>query len=144
VTHQVQVYSDHQKLKYFTTTKVLNRRQAIWAQEFAGIDFRIYYRPGTKNGKPDALSTRLEYHPEKGGSENQLITMLLQKNHFAGSVSQHELTFVYSLARLGSLAARKWSKEFEEQVKDAGKKDKEYKRTWKDMEKVRMESASDG
>jgi len=30
--HQVQVFSDHQNLEYFTTTKVLNRRQARWAQ----------------------------------------------------------------------------------------------------------------
>jgi len=42
-THQVQVFSDHQNLEYFTTTKVLNRRQARWAQELAGIDFKIYY-----------------------------------------------------------------------------------------------------
>jgi len=33
--HQVQVYSDHRNLEYFTTTKVLNRRQARWAQELA-------------------------------------------------------------------------------------------------------------
>jgi len=42
-THQIQVFSDHQNLKYFATTKVLNRWQARWAQELAGIDFRIYY-----------------------------------------------------------------------------------------------------
>jgi len=30
-THQVQVFSDHQNLEYFPTTKVLNRRQARWA-----------------------------------------------------------------------------------------------------------------
>jgi len=30
--HQVQVYSDHQNLKYFTTTKV-NCRQVQWVQE---------------------------------------------------------------------------------------------------------------
>jgi len=29
-THQVQVYSDYQNLEYFTTTKLLNRRQARW------------------------------------------------------------------------------------------------------------------
>jgi len=81
-THQVQVCSDHQNLEYFTTTKVLNRRQARWAQELAGIDFRIYYRPGTQNGKPDALSRRSEYRPEKGGVENQPITSVLRKNHF--------------------------------------------------------------
>jgi len=40
-THQVQVYSDYQNLEYFTTTKVLNRCQARWVQELAGIDFRI-------------------------------------------------------------------------------------------------------
>jgi len=66
-TQQVQVFSDHQNLEYFTNTKVLNRRQARWAQELAGVDFRIYYRPGTQNGKPDALSRRSEYRPEKGG-----------------------------------------------------------------------------
>jgi len=77
-THQVQVFSDHQNLEYFATTKVLNRQQARWAQELAGIDLRIYYRPGTQNGKPDALSRRSEYRPEKGGVENQPITTVLQ------------------------------------------------------------------
>jgi len=76
-TNQVQVFSDHQNLEYFTTTKVLNRRQARWAQELVGIDFRIYYRPGTQNGKPDALSRRPEYRPERGGVENQPITTVL-------------------------------------------------------------------
>jgi hypothetical protein len=39
----VLVYTDHQNLEYFTTTKVLTRRQARWAQELAGIDFKICY-----------------------------------------------------------------------------------------------------
>ena len=82
-THQIQLFSDHQNLEYFTTTKVLNRRQVNWAQELAGIDFRIYYRPGTQNGKPDALSRRSEYCPEKGGVENQPITTVLGKRHLA-------------------------------------------------------------
>jgi len=42
-THQVQVLSDHHNLEYFTTTKVLNRRQVRWAPELAGIDFKIFY-----------------------------------------------------------------------------------------------------
>jgi len=41
------------------------------------------YRPGTQNGKPDALSRRLEYDPLKGGgsaeeNENQPIYYLLR------------------------------------------------------------------
>ena len=80
--HQVQVFSDHQNMEYFTTTKVLNRRQARWAQELAGIDFRIYYRPGSQNGKPDTLSRRSEYRPEKGGVENQPVMTVLGKKTF--------------------------------------------------------------
>ena len=80
--HQIQVSSDHENLEYFTTTKVLNRRQAHWAQELAGMDFKIHYQPGNQNGKPDALLRRSEYHPEKGGIENQPITSILGKNHF--------------------------------------------------------------
>jgi len=84
-THQVQVFSVQHNLKYFTTTKVLNRWQVRWAQELAGIDFKIYYHPGTQNGKPDALSRRSEYRPEKGGVENQPVTTVLGKNHLRGA-----------------------------------------------------------
>jgi len=100
--------------------------------------------PRAKNGKPDTLSRRSEYRPEKGGSENQPITTVLQKNHFAAAVSRKELVFVCSSAPLGSLLARKWVKEFEEMVKEAGKKDEEYRRTREELEAVRKESALNG
>src|SRR5207237_1226490 len=70
-------------LEYFTTTKVLNRRQAWWAMELAGYDFKIFYRPGSSNGKPDALSRRSEFAPPKGGGENQPIETVLHPHHFA-------------------------------------------------------------
>jgi hypothetical protein len=63
----VLVYNDDQNLEYFTTTKVLIRRQARWAQELAGIDFKICYCSGSQNGKPDILSRGSEYRPPKGG-----------------------------------------------------------------------------
>jgi hypothetical protein len=61
----------------------LNRRQARWAQELAGYDFKIFYHPGSANGKPDALSRRSEYHPKRGGgsgeeNENQPIHQVLR------------------------------------------------------------------
>jgi len=94
----VQVFSDHQNLEYFATTKVLNRRQARWVQELAGIDFRIYYRQGTRNGKPDALSRCPEYNPEKGGVENQPVTTVLQKKHLDDESldERRNLTFICS------------------------------------------------
>ena len=68
--HQVQVISDHQNLELFQTTMVLNRRQARWARELAGYDFKIIFRPGRQNGKADYLSLRPEYRLEKGGDKN--------------------------------------------------------------------------
>ena len=114
----MQVFSDHQNLEYFTTTKVLNRRQARWAQELAGIDFKIYYRPGNQNGKPDAVSRRAEYRPENGGDENQPISTVLQNKHFASeeakisSISSggEGTVFMISEARLSSIPARRWNK----------------------------------
>jgi len=130
-THQVQVFSDHQNLEYFTTTKVLNRRQARWAQELAGIDFRIYYRPGTQNGKPDALSRRSEYRPEKGGVGNQPITTVLRKNQFA---ERQESSFICSSARLASLPNPRWKDEFIKEIKDKRRKDEAYQQAWEKAE----------
>src|ERR1700691_462644 len=65
--HQIKVYTDHRNLEYFTTTKSLNRRQARWSELLSNYDFIIIYRPGPKNGKPDALSRHPDYHPEGGG-----------------------------------------------------------------------------
>jgi len=127
--HQIQVLSDHQNLEYFTTTKALNRRQARWAQELAGINFRIYYRPGSKNGKPVALSTRAEHRPEKGGIEDQPITTVLKKSHFEAP-NRQEITFIVSSVRLSSIPNRKWAKEFQEKVKEEAIKDEDYQRGW--------------
>jgi hypothetical protein len=48
----------------------LNRRQARWAQELAGYDFKIFYCPGSANGRPDALSRRSEYCPKRRGGSS--------------------------------------------------------------------------
>jgi hypothetical protein len=37
------LYSDHQDLQYFKTTKMLNLRQPHWAQELAAYEFKIVY-----------------------------------------------------------------------------------------------------
>jgi len=117
------VFTDHHNLEYFTTTKVLNCRQACWAKELAGIDFRIHYRPGTQNGKPDALLRRPEYRPEKGGIENQPTTSVLKKSHFDERLTH---SFVCSSARLASLPARKWNPDFLEEVRKAARGDPAY------------------
>ena len=62
--HTIQVYSDHNNLQYFTTTKQLNRRQARWSEYLSGFDFIINFRAGCLGMKPDALTRRPDVYPK--------------------------------------------------------------------------------
>ncbi len=54
------VWTDHKNLEYIRTAKRINSRQVRWALFFGRFRFTISYRPGSKNGKPDALSRIFE------------------------------------------------------------------------------------
>jgi len=70
--HPIQVLSNHKKLEYFMSMKLLNRRQARWSEFLSRFDFRIVYRPGKAGGKPDALTRRSGDLPEEG--DERLLT----------------------------------------------------------------------
>ena len=76
----ITVYTDHQNLQYFLTTKAWTHRQIRWAQKLCGFNFKIIYRPGIKGGKPDALSRRPEYRPEAGATHRE--QQILKPQHF--------------------------------------------------------------
>ena len=71
--HKINVYTDYEGLKWFANNQPLNRSQARQAPELDGFEFQIIHRPGVKNGKPDALSRRSEFRPEKGGQGYQPV-----------------------------------------------------------------------
>ncbi|MGB2685899.1 MAG: pol polyprotein, partial [Olleya sp.] len=56
--HTVQVWTDHKNLIYWTTTKMLTRRQVRWTETLAAYNFQIAYRKGSENARADALSRR--------------------------------------------------------------------------------------
>ncbi|KAK3517178.1 hypothetical protein QTP70_000771 [Hemibagrus guttatus] len=58
--HLFQVLTDHRNLEYLHGAKCLNPRQARWALFFTRFLFTVSYRPGSKNGKLDALSRQFE------------------------------------------------------------------------------------
>jgi hypothetical protein len=62
----IRVIIDHRNLEYFTTTKLLNRRQARWSDFLSRFNFKIPYRPGKQGAKPDALTRRSEDMPQEG------------------------------------------------------------------------------
>lgn len=126
--HTILVYTDHKNLEYFTTSKVLNRRQARWAQELAGYDFKIIYRPGSQNGKPDALSRRPEYRPQKGGgsieeNENQPIYRVLRPDQL---VTVEGEQVILSSAKLQTIPKVRFSSELLEQIFAAGAQDEAW------------------
>jgi RNase H-like domain found in reverse transcriptase/Reverse transcriptase (RNA-dependent DNA polymerase)/Integrase zinc binding domain/Chromo (CHRromatin Organisation MOdifier) domain len=79
--HQIQVFTDHRNLEWFQETKQYNRRQSRWAQFLTGYDFVIHYRPGSRHGKPDALSRRSDYRPE-GGDDKPTDKPILKSHQF--------------------------------------------------------------
>ncbi|KAK3518632.1 hypothetical protein QTP70_006074 [Hemibagrus guttatus] len=60
VRHPFQVLTDHRNLEYLRDAKRLNPWQARWALFFTRFQFTVTYRPGSKNGKADALSRQFE------------------------------------------------------------------------------------
>jgi hypothetical protein len=74
VINAIHVLSNDKNLEYFTTTKLLNRRQARWSQFLSQFNFKIVYRPSTVGSKPDALTHRSGDLPKAGDDhslENQ-------------------------------------------------------------------------
>ncbi|KAK3517705.1 hypothetical protein QTP70_015707, partial [Hemibagrus guttatus] len=71
--HPFQVLTDHRNLEYLCGAKRLNPRQARWALFFTRFRFMVTYRPGSKNGKADALSRRFEGADEPVLSEPILL-----------------------------------------------------------------------
>ena len=97
VENPIKVLSDHKNLEYFMTSKLLNRRQARWAEFLSRFNFKIIYRPGKYGGKPDALTRRSGDLPEEGDEtfKNQM-SVLKQHNLEPGMApkepkSQHKL-----------------------------------------------------
>lgn len=54
------IITDHKNLEYFTTTKMLNRRQVRWSQLLADYNFLLFHRPGSLNTVADSLSRRVQ------------------------------------------------------------------------------------
>jgi hypothetical protein len=79
----IKVITDHRNLEYFTTTKLLNRRQARWSEFLSRFNFQITYRPGKLGAKPDALTRRSEDLPKEGDERLQHQSqVVLKKENF--------------------------------------------------------------
>src|ERR1700719_1201196 len=62
----VDVVMDHKNLEYFSTTKLLTRRQARWSEFLSQFNLVICFRPGKLGTKPDSLTRRWDVYPIEG------------------------------------------------------------------------------
>ncbi|SMY27937.1 unnamed protein product [Zymoseptoria tritici ST99CH_1A5] len=95
----VKVMSDHKNLEHFMSTKVLNRRQARWAEFLSQFNFTISFVSGKSNSKADAL-TRLPQDlpasPDDPRLQHQHQT-ILQPKHLAGHTINTSFLLVSSV-----------------------------------------------
>ena len=80
----VKVYTDHKNLEYFMTTKQLSCWQACWAKFLSKFNFKISYRPGKQDEKPNILTRQSQDLP-KG------IEDLRQQHQFQMLLYDHQL-----------------------------------------------------
>ena len=65
----VDVVTDHRNLQYFSTTKILTRRQARWSEYLSAFNLVIRFHPGKLGTKPDALTRRWDVYLKEGNSD---------------------------------------------------------------------------
>jgi len=56
-----EIWTDHKNLEYFMKAQKLNRRQARWALYLSRFDFILKYVAGSRMGKVDGLSRRVDW-----------------------------------------------------------------------------------
>jgi len=62
----IDIVTDHKNLEYFSTSKVLTRRQARWSEYLSSFNLIIRFRPGKLGAKPDALTRHWDVYPKEG------------------------------------------------------------------------------
>lgn len=94
LTQPLLVITDHSNLTTFASKRILNRRQARWANELSELNFKIVYRPGSKNKRADVLTRRAGDRPVE---ENLTPSTILGPEKF--QIASLEVTFVNELKK---------------------------------------------
>jgi hypothetical protein len=63
----VEVFMDHKNFEYFTSSKMLTRRQAQWSEYLNAFNLSLHFQPGKLGAKPDALTRCWDIYPKEGG-----------------------------------------------------------------------------
>src|SRR5882757_3493085 len=98
----INVVTNHKNLKYFSTTKILNRRQARWAEYLCQFNLVIRFRPGKLGAKPDALTRRWDVYAKEGVNDYAKVN----PHNFRPVFTQEQLSASLRASSLISAAFR--------------------------------------
>jgi len=105
------VFRDHKNVEYLNTIKLLNRRQARWAEILRKFNFKIVYYPGGKNSKADALSGRVDPQFEGEGEKQDLMIHIFKPGQFQfGEKEEVLLTRYVIVVKASQVEESSWSK----------------------------------
>lgn len=79
--HPFIVWTDHKNLSYIQTAKHLTARQERWALFLRIFNFTITYCPGSRNGKPDALSRQFSAEDTAADPAHRASLLLHRSSH---------------------------------------------------------------
>jgi len=116
-----EIWTDHKNLEYFMKVQKLNRRQARWALYLSRFDFILKHVPGTKMGKADGLSRRVDW--KVGVYRNNEDQVLIKDN------------WIHSL---GEVVIEGPEVDIIEKIKKARGKDEEVVRVVEEMKKANV------
>jgi hypothetical protein len=100
--HPITIYTNHSNLQEFMKKQVLQRIEVRWAAELSMYDFVIKYRPGSSNGKADALTRRSGDLPKEGDGRGRPTDSILSSKNFelfatASSLLADDTTFAQEI-----------------------------------------------
>jgi hypothetical protein len=84
----IDVVTDHKNLEYFSTTKILTRRQVRWSEYLSAFNLAVQFRPGKLGRKPDALTRRWDVYPKEGDNTYAQVN----PHNFRPVFTQEQLT----------------------------------------------------
>jgi len=93
VGQPVTVQPDHQNLRYFTTKRLLNQRQAGWSEFLSQFNYTIEFVPGKAHGKADALTRMTGQTQEEVLEDERHRTQVVLKSQSLGLLADIPLHF---------------------------------------------------
>jgi len=96
----IDIVTNHKNLEYFSTMKLLMRRQARWSEFLSQFNMIVRFCPGKLGAKPDALTRRWDVYPKEGDMDYARVNPQNYRPVFASEHLASSLQATYMAASI--------------------------------------------